>query len=88
MMAGDYDEAVKFGTRAAREQPRNVTAHRVVAASLALLGRTDEARSAMRALLAVAPNFTMSQMRRIIPYADAEFVERYLRGLREAGLPE
>jgi hypothetical protein len=42
----------------------------------------------MRALLAVAPNFTMSQMRMNIPYRDAEFVERYLRGLREAGLPE
>jgi hypothetical protein len=42
----------------------------------------------MRALLAVAPNFTMSHMRRFISYHDAEFVERYLRGLREAGLPE
>jgi hypothetical protein len=30
----------------------------------------------------------MSHMRRFISYNDAEFVERYLRGLREAGLPE
>jgi TolB-like protein len=88
MMTGDYDEAVKFGRQALREMPRNVVAHRVVAASLALLGRTDEAAGAMRALLAVAPNFTMSHMRRFISYNDAEFVERYLRGLREAGLPE
>jgi TolB-like protein/class 3 adenylate cyclase/Flp pilus assembly protein TadD len=88
MMAGDYDEAVKFGRQAMRELPRNALAHRVVAASLALLGRTEEARSAMRALLAVTPNATMSLMRMNIPYQDAEFVERYLRGLREAGLPE
>ena len=88
MMTGDYDEAVKFGRQALREMPRNVVAHRVVAASLALLGRTDEAAGAMRALLAVAPNFTMSHMRQFISYHDAEFVERYLRGLREAGLPE
>jgi adenylate cyclase len=88
MMAGDYDEAVKFGRQAAREQPRNPTAHRVVAASLALLGRTEEARSAMRALLAVTPNASMSHMQMFIPYQDAEFVERYLRGLKEAGLPE
>jgi adenylate cyclase len=86
MMVGNYDEAVKFGSQAMREQPRMAVAHRIVAASLALLGRTEEARSAMRALLAIAPNYTMSHMR--LPYQDAEFVERYLRGLREAGLPE
>ncbi|HYC12986.1 MAG TPA: tetratricopeptide repeat protein, partial [Stellaceae bacterium] len=88
MMTGDYDEAVKFGRQALREMPRNVVAHRVVAASLALLGRTDEAAGAMRALLAVVPNFTMSHMRRFISYHDAEFVQRYLQGLSEAGLPE
>jgi adenylate cyclase len=88
MMTGDYEGALKFGRQAVREQPRWVPAHRIVAASLALLGRTEEARLAMRALLAVAPSFTMSQMRMNIPFQDAEFVERYLRGLREAGLPE
>jgi adenylate cyclase len=88
MMAGDYDEAVKFGRQAMREQPRMAVAHRIVAASLALLGRTEEARSAMRALLAVTPNSSMSLTRMFIPYQDAEFVERYHRGLREAGLPE
>jgi hypothetical protein len=88
MMAGDYDEAVKFGKQGVREQPREATAHRVVAASLALLGRTEEAHAAMRALLAVTPNASMSLQRMFIPYQDAEFVERYHRGLREAGLPE
>jgi adenylate cyclase len=88
MMAGDYDEAVKFGRQAVREGPRFALGHRVLAASLALLGRTEEARSAMRALLAVTPNATMSFQRMVIPYHDAEFVERYHRGLREAGLPE
>ncbi len=90
MMAGDYEEALKFGMRSLREMPRHVSAHRHVAASLALLGRTEEARTAMRALLAVAPNFTMSSMQKFIPmpYRDAAFVERYLWGLQEAGLPE
>jgi adenylate cyclase len=88
MVAGDYEEALKFGRQALQENPRNAPAHRVVAASLALLGRTEEARKAMRALLAVAPNSTVSHFLRNIPYRDAEFVTRYLRGLREAGLPE
>ena len=86
MMTGDYDEAVKFGRQAAREQPRNALAHRIIAASLALLGRTEEAHTAMRALLAIAPNLTMAQV--FLAYDDAEFVERYCRGLRAAGLPE
>jgi adenylate cyclase len=87
VMSGDYDEAVKFGRQAAREQPRNALAHRIIAASLALLGRTEEARTAMRALLAIAPNLTMARAA-LHTYDDAEFVERYRRGLREAGLPE
>ena len=86
MMTGDYDEAVKFGRQAAREQPRNALAHRIIAASLALLGRTEEAHTAMRALLAIAPNLTMAHV--FLAYDDAEFVERYCRGLRAAGLPE
>jgi tetratricopeptide (TPR) repeat protein len=86
MMAGDYDEAVKFGKQAAREQPRNALAQRIIAASLALLGRTEEAHTAMRAVLAIAPNLTMAHV--FLAYDDAEFVERYSRGLREAGLPE
>jgi adenylate cyclase len=88
MMAGDYDEAVKFGRRALQEMPRNATATRIIAASLALLGRTEEARNAMRAHLAIVPDATMSRTRITTPYRDAEFVERYHRALREAGMPE
>jgi hypothetical protein len=88
MMLGEYDAALKFGRQALQEIPRNVVAHRVVAASLALLGRAEEARNATRALLAIAPDATMSQLREITPYRDAEFVERYHRALREAGMPE
>ncbi|SDR63359.1 Tetratricopeptide repeat-containing protein [Rhizobiales bacterium GAS113] len=88
MMAGDYDEALKLGRQAQQEVSRNAVAHRLVAASLALLGRTEEARRAMSALLALVPNSTMAGMRRYLPYRDTEFVERYHRALREAGMPE
>jgi len=68
--------------------PRNAAAYRVVAASLALLGRTDEAPEAIRVLLTSTPNATMGEIRSYIPYSDAEFVERYHSALRKAGLPE
>jgi adenylate cyclase len=88
MMAGDYDEAVNLGRQAVREMPRNAFAHRIIAASLALLGRTEEAHAAARAHLAIAPNYTIADGQKNMPFNDAEFVERYFRGLREAGLPE
>jgi adenylate cyclase len=88
MMASDYNEALKFGKQALQEMPRYGPAHRVVAASLALLGRTEEARKAMRDFLAIDPKFSMTSMRRVLPYRDTEFVERYLRALKEAGTPE
>jgi adenylate cyclase len=87
-MAGDYDEALKFGRQALQEMPKNAVAHRIVAASLALLGRTEEAREAVRALLAVAPNTTLSRLRKFHSYRETEFVERYHKGLSEAGLPK
>jgi adenylate cyclase len=88
MMTGDYDEALKFGRQALQEMPRNAIAYRVVAASLALLGRSDEAHEAMRVLLTIQPNATMAGMRKYLPYRDAEFVARYHSALREAGMPE
>jgi adenylate cyclase len=62
--------------------------HRHVAASLALLGRTEEARDAVRGLLVIEPGSTLSSWSRHIPYRDLNFVERFVHGLREAGLPE
>jgi tetratricopeptide (TPR) repeat protein len=86
-LAGDYEEALKYGMRSLREMPQMASTHRHVAASLALLGRTEEAREAIRVLLVVEPSSTISSWRKRIPYRDTNFVERFVRGLREAGLP-
>ena len=83
-----YGQAEAAYRQALAQSPEDGDIHLQLGHLLKLLGRTEEARKAMRALLAVAPDSTMSHMRKHIPYRDAEFVERYLRGLREAGLPE
>jgi Flp pilus assembly protein TadD len=41
-----YEDSVEWARRAAHDQPRYLVAHRLLAASLALLGRPDEARAA------------------------------------------
>ena len=66
MMAGEYEEALRFERQTLQEMPRNAVAHKIVAASLALLGRKDEAYSAMHALLpitSITPAVTRSGVR-------------------------
>ena len=64
------------------------------AASLALLGRTDEARQVIARLLEHAPGYTVSEVRRHQEFdMNSRFkrpgvTESLYRGLRLAGLPE
>jgi adenylate cyclase len=82
-----YEDSVEWARRAAHDQPRYLVAHRLLAASLALLGRLDEARSGIPDLLAVAPGYTVAAAAAHTPLRGATR-ERYLDGLRRAGLPE
>jgi len=61
-------------------------AHRLLAASYALLGRLEEARRHARALLKVHPEFSLEEWRRTVPNRDSPHLERYFEGLRLAGL--
>jgi hypothetical protein len=64
-----------------------------LAAALTQLARLDDARSAVRAGLALDPNFSVSRARAFFTAesGDPKYLvrtERLLEGLREAGLPE
>ena len=48
----------------------------------------DEATAAGENLLRLNPEFTLANLGRFISGADPEFRDRYLDGLRKAGLPE
>ena len=85
---GRYEEAANRADLAMREQTRNVTALRCKIASLGLLGRADEAREAVRALVVVQPDATVSKLKSIMPMRRPEDMARYLDGLRKAGVPE
>ncbi len=61
-------------------------AHRLLAASYALLGRMEEARRHARALLEVHPGFSLEGWRRTVPNRESPHLERYFEGLRLAGL--
>jgi adenylate cyclase len=82
-----YEAAVEWVRHATREPPGFLQAHRLLAASLAQLGRLDEARAAIADLLAAAPGYTLSAAAAHTALRGATR-ERYLDGLRRAGLPE
>ena len=63
-------------------------AHRLLAAVYAHLGRLDEARSEAEEFMKVIPSFSINEWARTEPYTGPDELQRYVNGLRKAGLPE
>jgi adenylate cyclase len=61
---------------------------RLLAANCAHLGMMNEARAAASEVLRLHPGFTISEWRERPPYRDKVVLERYVEGLRKAGLPD
>jgi TolB-like protein/class 3 adenylate cyclase/Tfp pilus assembly protein PilF len=90
---GLYDQAVPWFRRAIEANRNYPHPHFALGAALAQLGRLDEARSAVKAGLALSPSFTVSRARaawtaRSDDPTHLAQLERVLEGLRKAGLPE
>jgi adenylate cyclase len=62
--------------------------HAVMAASLANLNRTDEARIALADAVNAKPDLTIAFLKENMPTKDENGLEPYLAGLRKAGLAE
>jgi len=86
-VAGRNEEAVIWLRKAQRENPRFTPMRRQLAASLALLGRDDEAKAAAAGLLAMDPQFRISVFTSWYPLRRPNDLERLAAGLRLAGLP-
>jgi TolB-like protein len=93
-VAGKYDEAVNWTAAGLSRYVAHVPLLRYRAASLGLLGRSDEARQVVQRMLAIVPDLTIARARRHVeiemknPYKKPSVVEAYYEGLRRAGLPE
>ncbi|TXL70376.1 hypothetical protein FHP25_34655 [Vineibacter terrae] len=87
-LAGRYQDAVVAAQPILREHPNFMAVYVPVIVSLAYLGRGDEARNLSRQLLAVQPGFSIKMFETITPLERPEDRERYVIGLRMAGLSE
>jgi TolB-like protein len=83
-----YDEAVSWAVKALAHKPGEVGALGIAAAAKALAGQIDEARSITTDLLQLRPQMRLSELAKTVTYERKEDVDRMLRGLRLAGVPE
>lgn len=79
---GDYEMAIKSLKRMQDQSE----AHRLFAASYALLGHKDDAQQHAQEVMRVHPNFTIDHWKKVPPLKYKEDLDLYVEGLREAGL--
>jgi DNA-binding SARP family transcriptional activator len=85
---GDYEQAVIVGRRVAKTNPDFVNGYKPLIASLGHLGRVAEAKPYIDKLLSLEPGFTVQRFIKVYPFKKESDRERYVQGLRLAGVPE
>ncbi len=85
---GRHEQAIEWARASIRAQPNRSTSYMDVAVNCALCGRLDEARQAFSELVLRNPNASFDLANRTHPFARPEDRERYIQGLRAAGLFE
>jgi adenylate cyclase len=82
-----FEDAVRWCQIALDQNPRFSATLRVLAASLAHLGRVEEAKQIIGDLLALQPNSGL-RISRLNNFRYPWMVDLYVEGLQKAGLPE
>ncbi|MCH9052237.1 MAG: tetratricopeptide repeat protein, partial [Proteobacteria bacterium] len=85
---GRYDEAITALKRGAERNPNYPAFPLFIAASYAMLGREEEARSAAAEVLRINPRFSLKAFAAHVPYRSKAVLDRDLTAFRKAGLPE
>jgi adenylate cyclase len=86
--SGDYDAAVEIAKQVIQSYPDYPLTYRWMAAALAQLGRTEQAREALEKAITVAPASFDMYVRKRPPWMRPEDHAHMLDGLRKAGWRE
>ena len=87
-MAGHYEEAVRLGRRAIRQQPNFQPGLRVFAVACVKAGKLEEGRAAIARMLELNPAFRVSNIKDVMTLRRPEDLAAYEDALRVAGLPD
>ena len=82
-----FEEAAGLLKRRIIRKPDTDISRVLLAATYGYLGRVEEAKTQWADALAVNPNFSLEQRRRVLPYQDPADFERVVEGLQKAGIP-
>jgi TolB-like protein len=85
---GRYEAAERLASEAAQLTDGHLPTLRLLAVSLALQGKLDQAGSVARRILGLDPSFRCSWVGDLIPLRRPEDLALYVEGLRLAGIPE
>ena len=88
LIEGHLDEAISAAERVVHQNPRSAYALRFLAAGLAKRGRLNYAAEAIRGVLRVEPQLTLTKLRARLMFIDEKTWNDYSAALRVAGLPE
>ncbi|WP_434713144.1 winged helix-turn-helix domain-containing tetratricopeptide repeat protein [Rhizobium sp. YTUHZ045] len=81
---GKYEAAIET---LRRDETYRTSSRRFLAASLAQLGRLDEARAEAELFLVANPHFSIGHWATTEPFRDAATLQHFVDGYRKAGLP-
>ena len=85
-LAGRYVEALRYAEEQLRLRPGFHGGQRLRCASLAQSGRIDEAREFLELVRNEQPQLSIDWIRTSVPYQTPDLMERFLDGMRKAGL--
>ncbi len=85
-LAGRYAEAFQTSEQLLRLRPGFHGAQRLRCASLAQMGRVEEARNSLAAVRLEQPQLSVDWIKSSVPYQTPELMEHFLAGMRKAGL--
>ena len=86
--AGRYTEATRYAQQAAQLRPGFQGAHRLHCASLAQAGRLDAAQTLLATIRDQQPQLSVAWIKANVPYQTPALMERFLEGMRKAGLSD
>ena len=82
-----FEEAAGLLKRRIIRKPDTDISRVLLAATYGHLGRADDAKTQWADALAVNPNFSLEQRRRLLPYKDPVDFQQIVEGLLKTGLP-